>query len=198
MKTNIQSKQRTIIAAIILSLLCIISGCDKKTAAKVNANTPKAEYSAETMSFFVPYNDLKNDNGELGWYRPIGDDDFSMELTKKGECNDKEVIDRILNLTNTDHFKAGGHIEGLDEIENAVNKYPPIQLKFDNNYYVMIYSNNVIVTNTFYTSGDIYDELAEKYYQENGSYPNAVTDGYYQFTSSSGTYEAVSEILLAL
>ena len=181
MKTNIQSKQRTIIAAII-----------------VNANTPKAEYSAETMSFFVPYNDLKNDNGELGWYRPIGDDDFSMELTKKGECNDKEVIDRILNLTNTDHFKAEGHIEGLDEIENAVNKYPPIQLKFDNNYYVMIYSNNVIVTNTFYTSGDIYDELAEKYYQENGSYPNAVTDGYYQFTSSSGTYEVVSEILLAL
>ena len=68
MKTNIQSKQRTIIAAIILSLLCIISGCDKKTAAKVNANTPKAEYSAETMSFFVPYNDLKNDNGELGWF----------------------------------------------------------------------------------------------------------------------------------
>ena len=60
-------KLNIIVAVLVLSLVCIISGCDKKTAAKVNANTPKAEYSAETMSFFVPYNDLKNDNGELGW-----------------------------------------------------------------------------------------------------------------------------------
>lgn len=188
------------IAAILLSFLCVMAGCDKQTVTSVTSDKAQSAFHAETMDFDVPYSDLVNDGGEIGWYRPIGDDDFSTELTKHGSSTDKQLITSISDLINIEQCKAEGHIayDEYEAIAASVNHYPPVMLQFDHLNSVLIYPNNVIVTSTFYTSGETYDALAEKYYQEHGIYPDAVTEGYEKFIAPDNTFKDVSDILLGL
>lgn len=197
MNTNIKNNIKYLLFILTLSIVFINSGCHQNTT-ETGSAPPTLENIPKTMSYTVPYNDIINDNDELGWYRKTDEDDFSKEITKDADCTDQKVINEIYNLINTDNFKENGHIDSLDEIIQSVNNHPPIQLKFDQFYSVLIYPNDVIVTSTFYSSGEKYEELANQYYEEHGNYPSAVTDGFYKFTSDKKTYDAVSKILLNL
>ena len=197
MNNNTKNSIKYLLFILTLSIVFINSGCHQNTTETVSP-PQTLENRPKTMSYTVPYNDILNDNDELGWYLKTNEDDFSKEIKKNADCTDIKIINEIYDLINTDNFKENGHIDTLDEIRRSVNDHPPIQLQFDQFYSVLIYPNDVIVTSTFYSSGEKYEELANKYYEEHGNYPSAVTDGFYQFTSDKKTYDAVSKILLNL
>ena len=200
---KIKNKIATIFTALILAFVCMLSGCSQDTS---DAKEPSSEIENKNInlpnsfSYIVPCDDIRNDGDELGWYRPNDSGDgFSTEITKSSYCTNQTAIAEIYNLIDTERFKADGEITDDNQQEyDELNQQPAIHMVFDKLYYVSIYQNDVIVTQTFYTEGEKYEELANKYYAENGAYPPSISDGLWKYTSSEKTYDKVSKILLAL
>lgn len=200
---KMKNKITAVFTALILAFVCVLSGCGQNTS---NADEQSSEIKNKNInlpnsfSYIVPYDDIINDGGELGWYRPTDSGDgFSTQISKSSYCTNKTVIAEIYDLIDTEKFKADGEITDDNRQEyDELNQQPAIHMVFDKLYYVSIYPNDIVVTQTFYTEGEKYEELADNYYAEEGTYPPAISDGLWKYTSSEKTYDKVSKILLAL
>ena len=187
---------------VILAFLLALSGCGGKNDTKDNTSSETTAKHYDNLptgfTYIVPYDDIRNDGGELGNYR-MADGEFSTEITKNSYCSDSEAIGKIYGLIDTDGMAAEGEITFDNRADyDQWNENPAIHLVFDKLYFVSVYPNGKVVTQTFYTKGEKYGQLADEYYQENGVYPPAISDGLWQYAASDGTYSELSQILLAL
>lgn len=194
-------KHNITFAVLILALLLVLSGCGGKDDIKDNASLEAVKQYDNLptgFTYIVPYDDIRNDGDELGNYRMV-DGEISTKITKDSYCSDREAIGKIYALIDTDSMTAEGEITFDNRVQyDQWNENPAIHLAFDKLYFVSVYPNGKVVTQTFYTEGETYEQLAEDYYREKGEYPPAISDGLWQYAASDGTYSELSQILLAL
>lgn len=183
-------------AALILMSIVMISGCGTRDGSNGEVSSDIAEVKKNNLptafSYIVPYDDIKNDGDELGDYR-IVDGEVSMDISKSSYCTDKETIAKIYSFIDTDNMEAHG-----ETTYEELNKGRVINFIFDKLYFVSVYDDNTVVTQTFYTEGEKYEQLADEYYKENGTYPPAISDGLWEYSASDNTYQELSKILLDL
>lgn len=192
----------TVLLSALLVVLPMLSGCGGKdgTQDDTSSGTAVRQYDDLPASFtyIVPYDDIQNDGGELGNYRVVNGE-ITTEVAKHSYCSDGEAIAKVYALIDTDEMTAEGEMTDDDRAEyDQWNENPAIHLVFDKLYFVSVYSNNKVITQTFYTEGEKYEQLADEYYRENGVYPPAISDGLWQYAASDSTYRELSAILLAL
>lgn len=187
-------------AALTLALLLMPTGCGGKGGTKESASSETKQYEnlPTGFTYIVPYDDIRNDGDELGNYRMV-DGEISMETSKNSYCSNRKAITTIYALIDTNDMTAEGEITDNNRAAyDQWNENPAIHLVFDKRYFVSVYPNNKVVTQTFYTEGEKYEQLADAYYQENGTYPPAISDGLRQYAASDDTYSQLSKMLLAL
>ena len=176
---------------MILVLCLVLSGCAKGDNEHVisQTDTVQRDNLPEHMTAYVPYDDIRHDDGELGDHRMVNGE-ISMELSRHIICSDSDTIESVLSLLNTENMTAQGAV-----IDDQMPDSPSIQLEFDRLYYVWVYPNGTVVTQTFYTEGDKYERLVNEYYAENGVYPRAISDGLWKYAAKDTTYPQLSRIL---
>ena len=192
-------------AALIFTLIMALSGCGDSNARQNTESNASSEPSVKqyvnlpaAFEYTVPYDDVRNDGDELGNYR-IVDGEISMETSKNSYCTDSETIAAIYGLIDTENMKPDGEITDENRSEyDKLSQNPAIHLVFDKLYFVSVYINDTVVTQTFYTEGEKYEQLANEYYKENGTYPPAISDGLWKYSAADHTYSQLSKILLDL
>lgn len=179
---------------IMILVLCLyLTGCAKNGGQDVISPTDTAlrDNLPEHMTAYVPYDDVRHDGGELGDYRMV-DGEISMELSRHITCSDPDTIESVLTLLDTEHMTAQGAV-----MDDRMTDSPSIQLEFDRLYYVWIYPDSTVVTQTFYTEGDKYEQLVNEYYAEHGVYPRAISDGLWKYTTEDDIYSQLAHLLLS-